>query len=113
MDNDSVAPVREHKRVYVTVPVTVSCPSDGDGPRSLCTRQLGLGGCMISGSEYLREGRVVLLEFDLHGNHARAVAQVLYEYRDRDGTVQTGMKFVEMEPADGARLDRFIATGGT
>jgi hypothetical protein len=111
MDNDSVAPIREHKRIYVTVPVTVSCPSDGDGLRSARTRQLGMGGCMISGSEHLREGRVVLLELDLHGNHVRAVAQVLYEYLDRDGTVQTGMKFVEMEPADSVRLDRFIAAG--
>ena len=108
-----MVPVREHRRIYVKVPVTVSCPSDGDGPRLLCTRQLGLGGCMVSGSEYLREGRVVLLDLDLHGNLVRAVAQVLYEYLDRDGTVQTGMKFVEMEPADGARLDRFVAAGET
>ena len=106
-----MAPVREHRRIYVTVPVTVSCPTDGDGLRSARTRQLGLGGCMITGSEYLREGRVVLLEFDLAGDRVRTVAQVLYEYLDRDGAVQTGVKFVEMEPADGARLDRFISTG--
>lgn len=66
---------------------------------------VGLGGLFLHTPEPPSEGSVIELLFDLKGGEIRARAIVRHSNPGRG----MGIQFIQMQPADRARLDKFLA----
>lgn len=99
---------RGSPRVYVEVPAEITRPGGDGRVASFLTHQLGKGGCMLKGGERITPCTIVLVTLDLDGERVPAKSEIFYEY-ETDGMIMLGVRFLEVGPDAGKKLDEFLA----
>lgn len=95
--------LRRYIRVPVERPVFVTTPSDGQRAVSVWSFELGEGGCLLVGDTFFGVGRVLIVDLMLDSRRpVRAIGKVLYEYRDLNVRVCSGLEF---QYIDGEHLE--------
>ncbi|TAL16803.1 PilZ domain-containing protein [bacterium] len=105
---EDTAVKRRFQRIKTQARVRMSAPITGGVPDSAEVRELGLGGCLVSTPMKIGVGRMVMLYLDLEGDEVSAVAKILYEYTNEEGSFNCGAEFLDVEEADFARLSIYI-----
>lgn len=96
--------LRRYIRVPVERPVYVSTPAEGLKSQALWSFELGEGGCLLVSDNFFGVGRILIIDIMLDSRRpVRAIGKVLYEYRDLNQRVCSG---VEFQYIDGEHLDQ-------
>lgn len=90
--------LRRHVRVPVERPVYVTTPADGIRSQAVWSFELGEGGCLLVSDQFFGVGRILIVDIQLDSRRpVRAIAKVLYEYRDLNHRVCSGVEFQYVE----------------
>lgn len=100
--------MRKFERIAVNLPVYVSTPSQGHATESVRARELGEGGCLLLGTDFFGVGRILTLDIAMGSRPVRAIAKVLYEYRNGAGEVCSGAEFQFVSEDNSHRLQHYV-----
>lgn len=100
--------MRRFERVAVEVPVCVTTPSQGMFADQARTVDVGEGGCLFVGREFFGTGRILTVDLMIERRPLRAIAKVLYEYRNGAGEVCSGVEFQFLSDDHAQRLREFV-----
>ena len=101
---------RRYQRVKTDTRAVIRTPSIGEDGLEAKVSELGLGGCMIRTPSPFGVGRVIQVSLDLGAREIRAVARILYEWRERrsEAGVFSGMEFLFLNPEDRIEINAFV-----
>jgi hypothetical protein len=101
-------PAHGKGRFYVEVPAKIALPDEGGAVAAFLTHKLGTGGCMLRGGQGVAPGDIVKIVLNLDGVWVAVVSRILYAH-GREGMVLSGVRFLDIEPAEEEILEEFIA----
>lgn len=102
--------MRRFDRVAVDAKAQISTPLMGDTTIDASLVQLGKGGGLLASDLFMGVGRVITVDLAMKNHPVRAIAKVLYEYRNPAGKVNAGIGFEYMNESHGSRLNDFLDT---
>lgn len=100
--------VRRFHRITTDSKAYITTPMMDDDSIGATLVQLGLGGGLLQHTDYLGVGRIVTLDLFIDKRPVRAIAKVLYEYREAAGDIQSGFCFEYIDSSHSCRLNDFI-----
>lgn len=101
---------RRFARVPVERPVYVTTPADSYKSSSILSFELGEGGCLLASDHFFGTGRIIIIDIFLESRRpVRAIGRVLYEYRDLNQRVCSGVEFEYLEGEHREALKNYVA----
>jgi hypothetical protein len=100
--------IRRYDRITVDTKAFISTPMMGESTLNASLIQLGKGGGLLSSPSFLGVGRIITVDLGIHKRPVRAIAKVLYEYRNLTGDVHAGFSIEYMDGKHGFRMHEFI-----
>ncbi|TAL17747.1 hypothetical protein EPN96_04280 [bacterium] len=88
---------RQFSRANVAFPAKLLEIGAEDDPVRIEVHQLGEGGCLLKGDEFLGVGRVFSIDLNVSGNYLKPIGRVLYEYRGKNSEIFSGVEFYGLE----------------
>lgn len=102
--------VRRFARVPVERPVYVTTPLEGFKPTTILSFELGEGGCLLASEDFFGVGRIIIIDIFLESRRpVRAIGKVLYEYRDLNQRVFSGVEFQYLDHEHQEALKNYVA----
>ncbi len=99
---------RRFQRIKTNTKVRISAPIMGGVPEDAEIMELGLGGCLVSTSERIGVGRMLVFYMEIDNKEVSAVAKILYEYSSDEGRINSGAEFLDVNDVDMAHLSGYI-----
>jgi Tfp pilus assembly protein PilZ len=99
---------RRFDRIALKAGAEISTPLMGDTTISASMIQLGKGGGLLACDLFMGIGRIITVDIAVHNRPVRAIAKVLYEYRNLTGKIHTGIGFEYMDDEHDCHLREFI-----
>lgn len=101
---------RRFARVPVERPVYVTTPADSYKSSNILSFELGEGGCLLASEDFFGTGRIIIIDIFLESRRpVRAIGRVLYEYRDLNNRVCSGVEFEYLEGEHLEALRNYIS----
>jgi len=99
---------RRYFRIKTNTRAVIRTPSVGEEGLNADVTELGLGGCLLRSGSAFGVGRVLRVALSLGQREIQTVARIVYEWKERDSGVCSGMEFLFLTPDDRTDLSEYV-----